>query len=153
MKREQVLALYDAYADSVYRTALGYLRSPHDAEDAVQAVFCKLLEQELTVWPGRERAFLTKLTVNHCKNQLAAAKRFVPDALDDLVLPAEPEDRPLFRAVLELPEKYRLVVVLHCMEGYSLSEIAGFLHITASAVSMRLHRARKILNKQLGRDP
>ena len=36
MKREQVLALYDAYADSVYRVALGYLRSPHDAEDAVQ---------------------------------------------------------------------------------------------------------------------
>ena len=153
MKREQVLALYDTYADSVYRTALGYLRSTHDAEDAVQAVFCKLLEQDLTVWPGRERAFLTKLTVNHCKNQLAAAKKFVPDALDDLVLPSGPEDRPLFRAVLELPEKYRLVVVLHCMEGYSLSEIAGFLHITASAVSMRLHRARKILNEQLGRDP
>lgn len=39
MKREQVLALYDTYADSVYRVALGYLRSPHDAEDAVQAVF------------------------------------------------------------------------------------------------------------------
>ena len=31
MKREQVLALYDTYADSVYRVALGYLRSPHDA--------------------------------------------------------------------------------------------------------------------------
>ena len=45
MKREQVLALYDAYADGVYRVALGYLRSTHDAEDAVQAVFCKLLEQ------------------------------------------------------------------------------------------------------------
>ena len=81
MKREQVLALYDAYADSVYRVALGYLRSPHDAEDAVQAVFCKLMEQKLSVYPGRERAFLTKLTVNYCKNQLAAAKRFVPDAL------------------------------------------------------------------------
>ena len=38
MKREQVLALYDAYADNIYRVALGYLRSPHDAEDAVQAV-------------------------------------------------------------------------------------------------------------------
>ena len=46
MKREQVLALYDAYADSVYRVALGYLRSPHDAEDAVQAVFCKLMGAE-----------------------------------------------------------------------------------------------------------
>ncbi len=152
MKREQVLALYDTYADSVYRVALGYLRSPHDAEDAVQSVFCKLLEKELNVYPGRERAFLTKLTINHCKNQLAAAKRFVPDALADLSLPAQPEDRTLLRAVLALPEKYRLVVVLHCLEGYSFSEIAGFLHITPSAVSMRLHRARKILHEQLGRD-
>ena len=145
MKREQVLALYDTYADSVYRVALGYLRSPHDAEDAVQAVFCKLMEQKLSV-------FLTKLTVNYCKNQLAAAKRFVPDALDDLILPAEPADRTLYRAVMELPEKYRVVIVLHCMEGYALSEIAGFLHITTSAVSMRLHRARKMLDEQLGRD-
>lgn len=152
MKQEQVLALYDAYADGVYRVALGYLRSTHDAEDAVQAVFCKLLEQDLTIWPGRERAFLTKLTVNHCKNQLSAAKRFAPEPPDELALPAEPEDRALLRAVMELPEKYRLVVVLHCLEGYSFSEIAGFLHITASAVSMRLHRARKLLNEQLGRD-
>ena len=65
---------------------------------------------------------------------------------------AEPEERALVRAVLELPEKYRLVVLLHCMEGYSFSKIAGFLHITASAVSMRLHRARKMLDEQRGRD-
>ena len=152
MKQEQVLALYDAYADSVYRVALGYLRSPHDAEDAAQAVFCKLLERDSTVYPGKERAFLTKLTVNHSKNQLTARKRFLPDAWDELILSAEQEDRMLFRAVLELPEKYRLVVLLHCMEGYSFSKIAGFLHITASAVSMRLHRARKMLDEQRGRD-
>ena len=36
MEQERVLALYDAYADGVYRVALGYLRSAHDAEDAVQ---------------------------------------------------------------------------------------------------------------------
>ena len=142
MEQERVLALYDAYADGVYRVALGYLRSAHDAEDAVQAVF----------WPGRERAFLTKLTINHCKNQLAAAKRFAPEALDELCLPAEPGDRAVFRAVMELPEKYRLVVVLHCLEGYSFSEIAGLLQLTPSAVSMRLHRARKMLREQLGRD-
>lgn len=152
MKKEQVLVLYDSHADSVYRVALGYLRSPQDAEDIVQSVFCALLEQELTIYPGRERAFLTKLTINRCKNALKAAKRFSPDALDDLVLPAQPEDRSLLRAVMELPEKYRLVVVLHCFEGYSFPEIAGFLHLTASAVSMRLHRARKMLQEQLGRD-
>ena len=152
MEQERVLALYDAYADGVYRVALGYLRSAHDAEDAVQAVFCRLLEKELTIWPGRERAFLTKLTINHCKNQLAAAKRFAPEALDELRLPAEPEDRAVLRAVMELPEQYRLVVVLHCREGYSFSEIAGLLQLTPSAVSMRLHRARKMLREQLGRD-
>ena len=32
MEQERVLALYDAYADGVYRVALGYLRSAHDAE-------------------------------------------------------------------------------------------------------------------------
>lgn len=152
MEREQVLALYDEYADSVYRTALGYLCSTHDAEDTVQAVFCRLLEKPLTIYPGRERAFLTKLTINHCKNQLAAAKKFVPDALDGLALPADPGDRALFCAVMELPEKYRVVVVLHCMEGYSFSEIAGLLHLSSSAVSMRLHRARRMLHEQLGRD-
>ena len=52
----------------------------------------------------------------------------------------------------ELPEKYRPVVVLHCMEGYSCSELAGFLRVSVSAVSMRLHRARKMLDEQLGRD-
>ena len=56
MEQERVLALYDAYADGVYRVALGYLRSAHDAEDAVQAVFCRLLEKELTIC-RRERAF------------------------------------------------------------------------------------------------
>lgn len=152
MKQEQVLALYDLYADSVYRVALGYLRSPQDTEDIVQSVFCALLEQELTIHPGRERAFLTKLTVNRCKNARKAAKRFSPDALDELALPTQPEDRTLLRAVMELPEKYRLVVVLHCFEGYSFPEIAGFLRITPSAVSMRLHRARKMLHEQLGRD-
>ena len=134
MEQERVLALYDAYADGVYRVALGYLRSAHDAEDAVQAVFCRLLEKELTIWPGRERAFLTKLTINHCKNQLAAAKRFAPEALD------------------ELSDSIRQHGILQCLEGYSFSEIAGLLQLTPSAVSMRLHRARKMLREQLGRD-
>ena len=43
MERGSVLALYDEYADSVYRVALRYLRTPCDAQYAVQSVFCKLL--------------------------------------------------------------------------------------------------------------
>ena len=64
----------------------------------------------------------------------------------------QPEDRDIFHAVMEQPEKYRTVVSLHYFEGYSFREIAEFLHIGISAVSMRLHRAKNILKKQLGRD-
>lgn len=152
VEQETVLALFDRYADTVYRVALSYLRSPQEAEDAVQTVFLKLLEGGLTVYPGRERAFLTKVTINHCKNLLSAAKKHGAVPLDETVLLTQPEDQDILRAVMELPEKYRAVVSLHYFEGYSLREIAAFLHIGASAVSMRLHRAKGILAKQLGRD-
>lgn len=151
MERETVLELFDRYGDTVYRVALSYLRSPQEAEDAVQTVFLKLLERDIRVYPGKERAFLTKMTVNHCKNALSAARRRDTVPLDEAVLTAQPEDRELFRAVMELPEQYRAVVCLHYFEGYSFREIARLLRIGPSAVSMRLHRARNILKKQVGR--
>ena len=63
MEQETVLELFDRYADMVYRIALSYLRSPQEAEDVVQTVFLKLLEGGMIVYPGKERAFLTKVTI------------------------------------------------------------------------------------------
>lgn len=145
MERETVLDLFDRYGDTVYRAALGYLRSPQEAEDTVQNIFLKLLERDIQLFPGKEQAFLTKMTINHCKNILSAARK------RDTVLLAQPEDRELFHAVMELPEQYRIVVCLHYFEGYSFQEIARLLHIGVSAVSMRLYRARNMLKKQVGR--
>jgi len=152
MEKEKVLELFDRYADMVYRIALSYLRSPQEAEDIVQTVFLKLLEGNVIVYPGKERAFLTKVTINYCKNLLSAAKKHEAVPLDETVMLVQPEDRNLFRAVMELPEKYRVVVMLHYFEGYSFREISKFLHIGISAVSMRLHRAKGILKKLFGRD-
>ena len=75
MEQETVLELFDRYADMVYRIALSYLRSPQEAEDVVQTVFLKLLEGGMIVYPSKERAFLTKVTINHCKNLLTAVKK------------------------------------------------------------------------------
>ena len=129
MDRERVLELFDRYGDMVYRVALGYLRSSQEAEDAVQTVFLKLLEGAGSPWPGR-----------------------ADTPLEELDLPAPPEDQEVFRAVMDLPEKYRLAVTLHCFEGYTFQEIARLLHIGPSAVSMRVHRAKTILKQQLGRE-
>lgn len=150
MDRETVLELFDRYADTVYRVSLGYLRSPQEAEDAVQSVFLKLLEGKGQAYPGKERAFLIKITINHCKDVLRAARQYADTPLEDLALAAPEEDRELLRAVMGLQKKYRSVVVLHYFEGYSYREISQFLHIGPSAVSMRLHRAKSILKKQIG---
>ena len=154
MEQNIVLELYDHYADMVYRIALSYLRSTQDAEDTVQTIFLKLMESDIKIFTGKERAFLTKVTINHCKNLLSAAKRHESIPLDDVegILFSQPEDREVFRAVMELPEKYRLVVFLHYFEGYSFREIAQSLHIGISAVSMRLYRAKNILKSKIGGD-
>lgn len=151
MEQKTVLELFDRYGDTVYRVALGYLRPPQEAEDAVQTIFLRLLERDTQVYPGKERAFLTKMTINHCKNVLSATKRRDTVPLEEDVLLAQPEDQELFRTVMDLPEQYRTVVCLHYFEGYSFQEIARLLRIGPSAVSMRLHRARNMLKQQVGR--
>jgi RNA polymerase sigma-70 factor (ECF subfamily) len=71
------------YSNMVYRIAFSYLRQPYDAEDAVQSVFMKLIEGKAQPNVGKERAFLTRITVNYCKDILRSAwkQRIVP--LDD----------------------------------------------------------------------
>ena len=117
MEPDAVLTLFDRFADTVYRVALSYLRSPQEAEDAVQTIFLKLLEKNVEIYPNKERAFLTKMTINHCKNILSSAKTRSTVPLDETLPLVQPEDQELFRAVMELPEKYRAVVCLHYLRG------------------------------------
>ena len=51
--------------------------------------------------------------------------------------------------VKELPDKYRIPVLLFYMEELSLEEIAGIVHAPAGTVKSRLHRAKKILKQRL----
>lgn len=152
MEREALLTLFDRWGDTVYRIALSYLRSPQEAEDVVQTVFLRLLEGRAAAQEGKERALLAKITVNCCKDILRKRKRYAATPLEELTLVAPEEDQDLFRAVLELPEKYRAVVSLHYFGGYTLAETAQILRIGPSAASMRLSRAKKLLKEQMGGD-
>ncbi len=53
------------------------------------------------------------------------------------------------RAVALLPEKYRIIFVLHQVEGLSNSEIAECLKLTEGNVKVRLHRAKNLLKEEL----
>jgi len=148
----ELLNLFDEYGNMVYRLALSYLRNIHDAEDTVQVVFTKLIEGKAIIIPGKERALLTQITINHCKDVLRSFWRKRSEPLNESIAFTEEEDRELFSIVMSLPDKYRIVVYLHYYEGYSFSEISSFLGISSSAVSMRLHRSRNILKSKLRED-
>ena len=152
VREAEVLDLFDRYSDMVYRIALSYLRHLQDAEDAVQVVFLKLIDGRAVPEPGKERTFLTRVTINHCKDVLRSVWKRKIDPLNDEIEFVQKEDRDLFDAIMSLTAKYRMVIYLHFYEGYTFAEIADFIGISPSAVSMRIHRAKKVLEKKLRED-
>ena len=145
MREAELLELFDKYSNMIYRIALSYLGQSQDAEDAVQAVFLKLIEGRAQPESGKERAFLTSVTINYCKDVLRSVWKRRIEPLDEQIAFENEEDRGLFSAIMNLAVKYRIVIYMHYYEGYTFSEISGFLKISTSAVSMRIHRARKLL--------
>lgn len=148
----EIMNLFDRYHDMVYRLALSFTGSHQDAEDVVQTVFLKLVDGKNPPQPGKERPWLAQVTVNASRDILRSFWRRRTEPLDETIPFRQEEESALFAAVMALPAKYRTAVHLHYYEGYTLQEIAGLLHVKPSAVSMRLHRARKLLRSSLKED-
>jgi RNA polymerase sigma-70 factor (ECF subfamily) len=70
-RAEAVRRLVGGYSGSLYRLAFAYLKNRHDAEDAVQEVFLAYLDKAPRfLSEAHEKAWLIRVTVNRCKNQL-----------------------------------------------------------------------------------
>ncbi len=141
----------------LYRVALAALGSA-DAEDAVQ-------EALIAAWRALgslrdERLFetwLMRILINRCRGELRARARRAAPAPDAELRAApqgvpEPPDPGLYSALAQLDVKYRLPLMLSCAEGYSVSEIAGMLHIPGGAVKWRIHQGRVKLRELLEKE-
>ena len=98
------------------------------------------------------RRWLIRVTVNYCRDVLKSPwrRRRVPmDALPDRPVFDAPEQGELYETVMELPEKYRLVLYLFYYEEFSTKEIAELLGLRQTAVTTRLARGREQLKKRL----
>lgn len=146
---QEVGRLYDAYSQDIYRLALTYLRSTQDAEDICHSVFLALVEKDVTLFPGKEKAWLLKCTANACKNHLKSFWKQNREDLDEHMVLTDNRDRELWSLVGTLPPKYRAVIHLYYYEGYQQDEIARILGITRTAVQTRMQRARTMLEKEL----
>ena len=135
-----------------------YLRDWTLAEDAVQESFLKIYR---TLPRFRDdcsiRTWVMKIGVNTCRDMLRSAwlrhhdRRVTPE---DLNIPAEEdthaeEAEALGQAILELPVKYKDVILLYYYQDMNQQEIAEVLQTSVSTVSRRLDHAQKKLRDVL----
>lgn len=170
-KRKQFEAEALPHMDALYRTALRMTKNQSDAEDLVQETMVKAYRFWDKFEPGSNcRAWLFKIMTNIFINEYRSKSRTPVsvnmDDIDDNFLYGQlaafsPEKNPeeqLFakifdddvkKAIEELPDDFRLVVVLSFLEDFSYQEIADIVDLQLGTVKSRLHRGRKLLQKKL----
>ena len=115
MEQEVFQSVINRYQDTVYRVALHCLGRPQDAEDAMQDVFLRLyIRKESFESEEHLRRWLIRVTINVCRDMLKNPWRRRRVSLDRVPEPIfeQPEQKELYQEVLNLPEKYRVVLVL-----------------------------------------
>ena len=146
----EIERVVNEYATMLLRVAYSQLNNRAEAEDTVQEVLLKYMEKApIFQSEEHEKAWLLRVTVNHCKNHLASAWFRKRADLDEGIPALANEELEVVSAVAALPAKYRAVVHLYYFEGYSTKEIAEILHSRPNTVSSRLSRARALLAKAL----
>ena len=162
------------YAPQLFATALRMTRNRADAEDLVQETFLKGWRAFESYQEGTNlRAWLFRIMTNTFINKYNAQQRRPQeselDEIEELFLfrrmgafdqskmnqSAEDQMLELFtddevkNAIEELPETFRIPVLLSDVEGFSYKEIAEMLEVPIGTVMSRLHRGRKAMQKML----
>ncbi len=161
------------HVDALYRTALRLTRNSADAEDLVQETYLKAHRFRNSFTPGTNlRAWLFRILTNSFINEYRKRSRQpettdtgdledyylfhrVKESGEDLGIDPEATvmrmflDEEVRQALEELPEQYRVAVLLADVEGFSYKEIAEITDTQMGTVMSRLHRGRRLLQKKL----
>jgi RNA polymerase sigma-70 factor (ECF subfamily) len=170
-KKQRFEAEALVHLNTLHRTALRMTKNEGDADDLVQDTYMKAYR----FWDKFEegsncRAWLFKIMTNLFINNYRAKSRSpqivdLEDVDDDFLFghlsalgPAENPEKFFFdkvfdddvkAAIDELPDDFKMVIVLSFLEGFSYQEIADISGLQIGTVKSRLHRGRKLLQKSL----
>lgn len=153
----------DTYRDMLYKIALMQLKNEQDAEDVVQEVFYQYYKNTPEFASGEhEKAWFIKVTLNGCRRiwrsawyrhsapypeqEMAEESRLESDYLK------KEQYMQIWKAVYELPAKYREVIHLFYHEDLSIKEICAVTGRQESTVTSQLTRARDLLKRRLGEE-
>jgi len=160
------------HTDALYRTALRMTKNIKDAEDLVQETLLKAyrffdrfeLGTNIKAWLFK---IMMNIFINDYRQKSKKPTSMSYDDVDDNYLyhqlkftktdARDPEehlfsrifDDDVKRAIEELPDDFRIVVVLAFLEEFSYQEIAEIAGLQLGTVKSRLHRGRKLLQKSL----
>lgn len=139
------------YGDMLFQICLVMLQNKGDAEDAVQDTLMRYLQKAPDFESAEhEKAWLITVATNCCRDMKRFWVRHPQINLEEIhACSCLPEQHSLLDALLEIPEKFRIVLVLYYVHGYQTAEIAAIIGKSASAVKMRLAKGRKLLKKQI----
>ena len=148
-------SLFDAHHQRLYRLARRLSASADEASDLVQETFLRAARSPDSVPAGNEEAWLVRVLVNIRRDEwrrAAARKRLDPEGRSHAAR-AEPTDHEaafiarttVWRALERLPPRRRAVLVLHELEGATVSAVAKLLGVTAVTVRWHLSRGRREL--------
>jgi RNA polymerase sigma-70 factor (ECF subfamily) len=146
-----------------FRVARGVLRNTADAEDIAQEALLRAYQRfERLRDRSRFSGWLVRISFRLALDRLRSAKRRdrrealwsqpaspPPPATAEDVAAANQFQAHLERALEELPEKLRLVLLLSAMEGHTIEEIASMLGVPLGTVKSRIFLARKKLAEKL----
>lgn len=166
-QQEQALRLFiDHYQGRLYTLAYQMLGNHDDAMDALQEIFLQI-NRSLESFRGQSGLYtwVYRLAANVClnfrkKREKMCRDLLVDNSLTEQLMPIErPNEDPdkmcetkykqflVQQALLKLPNTQRVVLVLHDLEGFTVSEAAAILGIEPGAAKARLHRGRAALRK------
>lgn len=123
-----------------------------DCEDAVQETILKAYDKLGTLKEEQYfKTWLTRILINECYK---IKRKDCPNiSYEDYFKSVKDEDRKdysdLYIAIKKLPQRIRITIVLHYVEGYSIEEIKQVLKIPAGTVKSRLAKGRKLLKIKL----
>jgi len=148
-------ALYDEYAEALFRYAVMILADAAAASDAVHQVFLGIARQQAGQIRSDER-YLRRAVRNECYSALRRRRREMATGDESLLesvaaIDEKPEDRLAIEAAIRtLPVDQREVLHLKVFEGLTFQEIADRLGESANTVASRYRYAIEKMRGQLG---
>jgi len=150
--------LFEAHEKKIYAVALHILGNQDWAEDAAQQTWLKLVQnwERVSALPWEETEGYVVTVVKNAALDILRSERKLAAFPEDWD-PPSPEDHQdeydyLVSLIRALPENYRRILELKCVEEQSNREIAQRMGLKESAVSMRVLRGRKMLWEQLEKE-